>query len=405
MSCYSDSPLSSISIEEIENVYIFVSDALRWDSVPNSIKKRGIYFKTVASGLSTPQAMPSIATGQYPSKHGITWFNQALSPNTKTIFDFKSLTTGFNDNKLRRPLNDVLGGPANKEISELSSPFVCLELDHGGHAPFPALPEATPRETMQATDGNSETLKEWYAEGVQESVKRFERRLELLEERELEEETLVIFTSDHGELLGEHNGFAGHGYPPCPELAYVPTVLIHPDLPKGEERQKLIRHTDIFPTVSDVAGESINSSQIHGRSLFSEIPDNRLGYSHCTVHPPDKWHDSILDPLYSAPSIWDKQGGYVFGESNVIKRLLLCIYDSTKSGYTSSFNKNKNILSTLIDICPMYIQSEGKFGSSVTSKQSAKEYYLEVSKESESNTINNKLSEDTLEHLESLGYK
>lgn len=55
----------------IENVMIFVSDALRWDYLPDSVAKRGVTFKTVASSLFTAASFPSMATGVYPSSHGV----------------------------------------------------------------------------------------------------------------------------------------------------------------------------------------------------------------------------------------------------------------------------------------------------------------------------------------------
>jgi arylsulfatase A-like enzyme len=56
-----------------------------------------------------------------------------------------------------------------------------------------------------------------------------------LEERGLLEDTLVIVTSDHGELLGEHNA-AGHGWWLWQPLVHVPLIVDHPAIPGDREQ-------------------------------------------------------------------------------------------------------------------------------------------------------------------------
>lgn len=51
----------------IKNIMIFVSDALRWDYLPQSVARRGITFKTIASSLFTASSFPSMVTGLYPT--------------------------------------------------------------------------------------------------------------------------------------------------------------------------------------------------------------------------------------------------------------------------------------------------------------------------------------------------
>jgi arylsulfatase A-like enzyme len=65
--------------------------------------------------------------------------------------------------------------------------------------------------------------------------------------------TYVIFTSDHGELLHDH-GLTGkweRHYDPC---VRVPLMVSGPGLAGGLVREELVDHTDIAPTVYDIAG-------------------------------------------------------------------------------------------------------------------------------------------------------
>jgi len=64
--------------------------------------------------------------------------------------------------------------------------------------------------------------------------------------------TLVIFTSDHGELLGEYGGLTGHVRPPCPELVYVPTVFIHPLIKNKKTEESIMRHVDLYKPMGSI---------------------------------------------------------------------------------------------------------------------------------------------------------
>ena len=75
----------------------------------------------------------------------------------------------------------------------------------------------------------------------------------------LSEDTLVIYTSDHGMSLGEH-GFWGHGEDTWPsnthrEANNIPLIVRSPgDAGGGRVEQRLVGTTDIFATILDYAG-------------------------------------------------------------------------------------------------------------------------------------------------------
>jgi arylsulfatase A-like enzyme len=80
------------------------------------------------------------------------------------------------------------------------------------------------------------------------------RIISALEETGQRDNTLVIFTSDHGEHLGDH-GQIGKGAPGYDSAARVPLVLSYParfeDL---QVRQELIEGVDVVPTILDYCG-------------------------------------------------------------------------------------------------------------------------------------------------------
>jgi arylsulfatase A-like enzyme len=76
---------------------------------------------------------------------------------------------------------------------------------------------------------------------IDDEVKRILDRLEVLG---LSEDTIVIFTSDHGEMLGDHQ-----------LLLKGPLILRWPgQLPAGERRPELVQWIDLTSTFLDVAG-------------------------------------------------------------------------------------------------------------------------------------------------------
>ena len=83
------------------------------------------------------------------------------------------------------------------------------------------------------------------------------RLLEVLREEGLEDNTIIIFVSDHGDMMGDHNMFAKGPffYDPC---ARVPLIVRYPgsELPKGTRIPSLCQPHDIAATCLLAAGFS-----------------------------------------------------------------------------------------------------------------------------------------------------
>ncbi len=83
------------------------------------------------------------------------------------------------------------------------------------------------------------------------------RILDCLEERGLAENTLVVFTSDHGELLGDH-GLWMKGPFHYEELIRIPLIVRWPEgIQAGQSIQGLCSHVDLVPTILSAIGESV----------------------------------------------------------------------------------------------------------------------------------------------------
>jgi len=102
--------------------------------------------------------------------------------------------------------------------------------------------------------------------------------LDGLRARGLFDASLIVFTSDHGEALGEHKT-VGHVRTLFDELLHVPLVIKPPQGHAGRARlaeasQELVRHIDVAPTVLELLDLPALPGQ-HGTSLL-ERHDPRL---------------------------------------------------------------------------------------------------------------------------------
>lgn len=79
------------------------------------------------------------------------------------------------------------------------------------------------------------------------------RVLHAWKQKGIEDNLMIVFTSDHGELLGDH-GLMYKGPWFYEGLTRIPMIMRLPGLTKGRKTEALIEHVDIVPTVLDVIG-------------------------------------------------------------------------------------------------------------------------------------------------------
>lgn len=90
------------------------------------------------------------------------------------------------------------------------------------------------------------------------------RFLEALDQHGLREETVVVFLSDHGELMGDH-GLFRKGLP-YEGSTRVPFIATGPGIVPGAVRDDLIEMRDVMPTLLDLAGVPVPDA-LDGRSF------------------------------------------------------------------------------------------------------------------------------------------
>lgn len=97
------------------------------------------------------------------------------------------------------------------------------------------------------------------------------RVLDALDEAKLSENTLVIYTSDHGEQLGEHGHWWKNTF--YEDSVAVPLILAWPGwLPEGERRSHIVNLVDIGATLIEAVGAPELPGS-NGRSLLDIATD------------------------------------------------------------------------------------------------------------------------------------
>jgi arylsulfatase A-like enzyme len=138
------------------------------------------------------------------------------------------------------------------------------------------------------------------------------RILDVLRETGCYEDTVIIVTSDHGDMLGGH-GLATKGVGTAYEEVYnIPLIVRVPGLRAGEEAAHKVSLVDLAPTILDLcAAEPL--ADTHGRSLRPVLEG---------VSNPGEWQDAYAEFfgqrfVYTQRIVWHGDWKYVFSPGGI----------------------------------------------------------------------------------------
>jgi arylsulfatase A-like enzyme len=278
----------------------------------DELARSGVLFENAIS--QAPWTLPSFAsvfTSLYPTQHG------ATGAETMMRAEFPTLASILNDHGYKT--GAVVNAPVlrsdyglNRGFQFYSEPSTRIErpadevtrdaldyLDGLDHKPFlafihyfdPHFPYAPPRPydnlydpDYQGALGSSFNLDYFTSKSastVREEIKAFDKAdrshiislydgeiaftdsaigvlLDGLAERRLDQNTLVVFLSDHGEEFFDHGGL-DHGHSLYGELIHVPLIRRFPDATgKAMRLAQHVRLVDVTPTILDYLGIEAN---------------------------------------------------------------------------------------------------------------------------------------------------
>jgi arylsulfatase A-like enzyme len=167
-------------------------------------------------------------------------------------------------------------------------PF-CLFVSYGTpHEPYRLMPQEYldeyPPEDIRfrpnCPDWNREDIAGYYAHTTALD-RNFGRLMETLEKGGLSDNTIVVFTSDHGDMHGSHG--QRRKQRPWEECINIPFVIRGPaQSPAGSRTDALIGAPDVMPTLLAMMGCPV-SETVEGRDL-----------SHAVMGKSGEEHDSVL---------------------------------------------------------------------------------------------------------------
>ncbi len=135
------------------------------------------------------------------------------------------------------------------------------------------------------------------------------RILEALDRRGWTEETLIVFTSDHGDMTGDQNLWRkSYAYEPS---AHIPMLMRWPSGMLAAERGRVMSQPvelrDIFPTFLDAAGVT-PSRPLDGSSLLQLVKSGGAGWREFI----DLEHDICYDRANHWNALTDGRSKYIF---------------------------------------------------------------------------------------------
>jgi arylsulfatase A-like enzyme/Tfp pilus assembly protein PilF len=130
------------------------------------------------------------------------------------------------------------------------------------------------------------------------------RLLDTLELQGRLDETLVVVTGDHGEMLGEH-GEATHGFFIYDAATRIPVIVAGPGVPSREVFDQ-VRIVDLMPTALELLGRSI-PSHVQGASLMPLARGQRLSL----VAQSESWYPRYHYGWSELVSVQDERFHYI----------------------------------------------------------------------------------------------
>ena len=293
----------------------------------DALAQRGILFDDVISQCSwTLPSFTSITTGLYPFSHHVEDERDVLAPHIPNIqqylrdngyyavgftnggyltswlgwdrgFDIFVQNNHFGGGNFSFSFADYKGQLFDFITKNRNCPMYLFLHTYDCHAYYDAAPEEYQkmftssdyedtnnlkakrfadyylrRNKESITDADVTQIKGLYDSEIRYLDDLLKQLFALLDELKLTDNTIIVFTSDHGEEFNDHGSF-GHNHTLYKELVHVPLIISGPGIEKGKRITQIVESIDIFPTIADMLNLPVTELNLEGQSLMPLIND------------------------------------------------------------------------------------------------------------------------------------
>ncbi len=148
------------------------------------------------------------------------------------------------------------------------------------HSPFPVTPDSAPPNAKEKLSNQEATLRN-FQDMTLYADKCVKRIVEALEEHELRDNTVIIYTTDNGtgrsltypfgsEQRKGEKAYATDGGTHAPLIINCPTVV-----PEGIVTDDLVEFSDVLPTLAAITGARLPDVELDGRSFWEQCLGNK----------------------------------------------------------------------------------------------------------------------------------
>ena len=274
------------------NIVLIIIDTVRADHIsfygyhknttPNldSLAKKGVFFnQAISQGSWTATSVPSLITSRYPSTIEVYLFSDTNIlareiPTLPKVLQKKGYRTAFISShpllfveevgmfetfiKSDGAKADNLTNEAIQWIRENGEDRFFLQLHYMDVHDIPFF-------------GNQTTLEEgisMYDEALTFTDSNINRLIEELNKLGIEDKTIIVFTSDHGEGINDHEQLFEHSAYLYDYLINVPLIIYNPKAKiTGYNVDCQVQLVDIVPTMLNILGVKEQES-FQGKNLF-----------------------------------------------------------------------------------------------------------------------------------------
>ncbi|QQA43869.1 sulfatase [Pelagovum pacificum] len=180
----------------------------------------------------------------------------------------------------------------NYEDGELETKTLLQKLDHagayGGRAGF---------DYDKMTEREHKLVRAAYWAMCDLIDSQVGRMLEALDRTGQRDDTIVIFMSDHGEMLGDHGIYLKGPYF-YEEAVHVPLIISGPGFQKGKRVKGLAELIDLAPTLLEAAGLPIYEG-MQGQSILPQLTTDAESDKqdvYCEYYNAMPWHPADVNP-------------------------------------------------------------------------------------------------------------